>query len=295
MSNIENNQLLHSNGAINVTHKFYDKKFMLYVEGDDDIVFWDEHFRKYMSPELYEIEQVHGKENLDRYISGIKDNTLNNVVVACDSDFTFFAETNPLDNPLIVRTYGHSIENTMFCPCSVAAYIRRLSKTTADYLPEVIEWLRQFCSIAVEMLPYEIVNEINPRHCAELPKVFNKGFCYFQNAKAKTNLDKNKVNTYIQDIAQNYDEDKISKIKHQINEYPNEIRYLIQGHFIADAIMNYIRIRVKQIKGQAITLSNDAIYESVVDCKLSCSPLCKDKLFIKQQVERVCQYYMQHS
>lgn len=25
MSNIENNQLLHSNGAINVTHKFYDK------------------------------------------------------------------------------------------------------------------------------------------------------------------------------------------------------------------------------------------------------------------------------
>lgn len=72
MSNFDDGQLFHSNRAINVTHQFYDKKFMLYVEGDDDVVFWDEHFRKYMPVEFYEIEQVHGKENLGRYIEGIK-------------------------------------------------------------------------------------------------------------------------------------------------------------------------------------------------------------------------------
>lgn len=293
MSNIENNQLIHSNDAINVTHKFYDKRFMLYVEGDDDIVFWDEHFRKYISSELYEIEQVHGKENLNRYITGIKDNKLSNIVVACDSDFTFFSEITSLDNPFIVRTYGHSIENTMFCPCSVAAYIRRLSKTTTDYLPEVVEWLNQFCSIAQKLLPYEIENEINPTHCAELPKVFNKGVRYFQNTETKINLDEDKVNTYIRSIAQNYNPDKITKIERQIKECPYETRYLIQGHFIADAMMNYIRIRVKQIKGQSITLSNGAIYESIVDCKLICSPLCEDKLFIKQQIERIYHHYAQ--
>lgn len=291
MSNFENNQLVHSNSAINVTHKFYNKKFMLYVEGDDDIVFWDEHFRKYMPSDLYEIEQVHGKENLNRYISGIKDNTLNNVVVACDSDFTFFLDVSLLDNPFIVKTYGHSIENTMFCPCSIAAYIRRLSKTTVDYLPEVLEWSNKFCSSALKLLPYEIENEINPTHCTELPKVFNKGFCYFQNSNEKINLDENKIDTYIQTIVQNFNSDKISEIEHQINECPRETRHLIQGHFLADATMNYIRMRVKQIKGQSISLSNDAIYESIVDCKLNCSPMCEDKLFLKQQIEYIYHYY----
>lgn len=105
MNKIENNQLVHSAAAINVTHQFYDKRFMLYVEGDDDIVFWDEHFKKYMPSTFYEIEQVHGKENLTRYIEGIKDGTLQNVVVACDSDFTLFLEIDPLNSPFIIKTY----------------------------------------------------------------------------------------------------------------------------------------------------------------------------------------------
>lgn len=178
-----------------------------------------------------------------------------------------------------------------FCPCSIAAYIRRLSKTTVDYLPEVLEWSNKFCSSALKLLPYEIENEINPTHCTELPKVFNKGFCYFQNSNEKINLDENKIDTYIQTIVQNFNSDKISEIEHQINECPRETRHLIQGHFLADATMNYIRMRVKQIKGQSISLSNDAIYESIVDCKLNCSPMCEDKLFLKQQIEYIYHYY----
>ena len=76
MNNIDENKLEHSNEALNITHQFYDKKFMLYVEGDDDIVFWDENFRRYMSSDFYEREQVHGKENLERYIIGIKEGTV---------------------------------------------------------------------------------------------------------------------------------------------------------------------------------------------------------------------------
>ena len=37
MNNIDENKLEHSNEALNITHQFYDKKFMLYVEGDDDV------------------------------------------------------------------------------------------------------------------------------------------------------------------------------------------------------------------------------------------------------------------
>ena len=50
MSNFDDGQLFHSNRAINVTHQFYDKKFMLYVEGDDDVVFWDNSSLKMAKP-----------------------------------------------------------------------------------------------------------------------------------------------------------------------------------------------------------------------------------------------------
>lgn len=291
MSKLGNNQLFHSNSAINVTHKFYDKKFMLYVEGDDDIVFWDEHFRKYIPSEFYEIEQVHGKKNLSRYITGIKNGTLKNIVVACDSDFTLFMNINPLNSLFIVKTYGHSIENTMFCPYSIATYIRRLSKTSADYLSEVMEWLEKFCNSAKKLLPFEIENEINPTHCTDLPKVFNKGFGYFQNSQEKIYLDENKIESYIQTIISNFNPNRILEIESKINEGEREVRFLIQGHFIADAIMNYIRMRVKQIKDQTVALSNDAIYESIVDCKSACSPLCRDKVFLKAQIEKIYHYY----
>lgn len=291
MNNIENNQLVHSACAINVTHQFYDKKFMLYVEGDDDIVFWDEHFKKYISSTFYEIEQVHGKENLARYLVGIKDGTLQNVVVACDSDFTLFLDIDPLNSPFIIKTYGHSIENTMFCPYSVAAYIRRLSKTTVDYSREVLEWLTEFSDSAKKLLPYEIENEINPAHCSDLPKVFNKGFCFYQDKHNKIYLDKDIIDNYIKTIISNYSPDRIQEIVAKINEGKRDIRFIIQGHFIADAMMNYIRMRVKQIKGQSVNVSNDAMYESIVDCKHSCSPLCNDKLFLKAQIEKLYEYY----
>ena len=173
-------------------------------------------------------------------------------------------DVNPLDNQFIVKTYGHSIENTMFCPYSIATYIRRLSKTSEDYLSEVLEWLEVFASSAKKLLPYEVENEISPTHCMILPKIFNMGFAYFQSNQEKGYLDKNKIETYIQNIVSDYDSDRISELEDKINKDLREIRFLIQGHFIADAMMCYIRARVKQIRGKTISLSNDAIYESIV-------------------------------
>lgn len=289
MNNIDDNRLEHSNEALNITHQFYDKKFMLYVEGDDDIVFWDENFRKYMPSDFYEIEQVHGKENLKRYIIGIKDGTLNNIVVACDSDYNEFKEDD-CSHKFIVRTYGHSIENTMFCPHSVAAYIRRSSRTSNDYLPEVIEWLNTFCSKAKKLLPYEIENEINPAHCERQPKIFNKGFYFFQDSQNKGFLDENKIDSYLQAINSDFDSNRILEITQRINVCEKDVRYLIQGHFIAKALMEFIKKRVKRIKDN-FSVSDDAIYESVIDCKYTCNPLCKDKLFLKSQIEDVLNYY----
>lgn len=48
MSDIESNRLVHSNEGSSVLNQFYGTRVVLYVEGDDDIPFWNELFSKGM-------------------------------------------------------------------------------------------------------------------------------------------------------------------------------------------------------------------------------------------------------
>ena len=116
MNSIEEDKLIHSDSAISITHKFYNSQVMVYVEGDDDIPFWDELFRKRVPIDFYTIEQVGGKNNLRKHINAIKRGDITNVIVACDSDYNriLYDTTSTLyNNPLIIMTHGHSIENTI--------------------------------------------------------------------------------------------------------------------------------------------------------------------------------------
>lgn len=292
MCNISNTKLSHSESAISVIHEFYDKKFMLYVEGDDDIPFWDEQFRKYVPTDFYKIEPVHGKENLAEYIMGIDNGTLTNVVVACDADYSNFLKNGIPKHRCIVRTYGHSIENTMFCPLSVAVYIRRITNTSNDYLGDINVWIEKFCNSAKALLPYEVKNAVDSDHAETLPKIFNNGYHYFKVSESNQDLDDDKISRFITSIDSIYNPDDISSIEKEIEADQRELRFLIQGHFFAEAIMNYIRNKVKKIKGKTISISNDSIYESFTDCKHSCNPICKDKLFLRDQIKSVYDYFV---
>lgn len=293
MCNMNDNKLAHSDGAISIIHKFYDKKFMLYVEGDDDISFWDEQFRKYLPTDFYEIEQVHGKDNLAEYILGIANGALTNVVVACDSDYSKFFKDKIPEHGCIVRTYGHSIENTMFCPLSIAVYIRRMTNTSNDYLGDIIEWVEKFCNSAKVLLPYEIKNAVDSFHIDNLPKIFNNGYHYFKTSATNQDLDDGKISQFIASINTNYNQDEIFAIEEDIESDERELRFLIQGHFFAEGVMNYIRNKIKKIKGKSISISNDSFYESFIDCKHTCNPLCLDKLFLKDQIMGVYDYFAQ--
>ena len=120
MNSSEENKLTHSDDAISVTHKFYNKQYMVYVEGDDDVSFWDSVFSKVASGK-YEIESLNGiSGEMQTYIKKVTDGAIFNVIIACDKDYTSYLESDPYDNQYIVTTYGHSIENTMFCDIDIA-------------------------------------------------------------------------------------------------------------------------------------------------------------------------------
>ncbi len=295
MSNIEDeNSLQHSNPAISITHEFYDTRVMVYVEGDDDIPFWDELLRKRVPETFYTIEQVNGKNNLKCYIDGVLNGTITNVVVACDSDYNNILMNQTAEfysNPLIIRTYGHSIENTMFCPKAVAKYIRNIVRKTNDYYPEIKAWYDSFCLMSLQLLPYDILNqeEFNQVDIDTKKKVFNERFHRLLDETNKIKLDQHKIEELISRIKVNYKDSDVEYINNRILSDHREPRYIIQGHFIEIAIMNLIRETIKQEK--KVALSNEAIFASFIDCNTQCNSICEDRQFLFQQIEKVYHYF----
>ena len=97
----------YSSDAIENRAAFFDKNFTVYVEGPEDILFWDNLFQE-AGLDDFHIEDVGGSENLEPFIQEILQNDLN-IIVACDSDYA------KLDNSLVVNdkiiyTHGFSIE-----------------------------------------------------------------------------------------------------------------------------------------------------------------------------------------
>ncbi len=101
--------LEHSVEAKNVTNKFYQVDKMIYVEGQDDIIFWDIILKEF-AQFTFKIEKAGGKEELEKYIEEIKSGVAS-YFVARDSDYDEILGFDEVKG--VIRTYGHSIENTI--------------------------------------------------------------------------------------------------------------------------------------------------------------------------------------
>jgi len=106
--------------ALNVRNCFFSTDTIVYVEGDDDILFWDKVFRASTSASIY-IEAVGGSKELDKYIELINSGELESIA-ARDSDYLDFEGKKNGDSK-IIYTVGHSIENSIYC----ADFICRLA------------------------------------------------------------------------------------------------------------------------------------------------------------------------
>lgn len=280
MSDVNSNSLAHSNGGISVLNQFYGTNVMLYVEGDDDIPFWDNLFRRFSPPNFYTIEQTHGKEVLQTYINGIKDGTLSNVMVACDSDYSALLETEIVTHPLIVTTFGHSIENTMFCIPMLASYICRLKKTTENLSASVSTWIHVFEDKGRELLKIDVLNALKPR--GQSCKCLNKGFPRFSDGKGY--FDDTKLSTFLHQTRNVYTEDERGEVEEKLNASSRPIYKVIQGHFIEGATNEYIR------KEAGCSLSRSAIYAEFSYCRRLCDNMCEDLIYVKTEIENAVQH-----
>ena len=279
MANAENFSF--SIKAQNVEAKFYNKKAVVYVEGDDDLIFWQVFFPS----SDFTMKKVNGCKNLEKKIYEIENNGLK-CIVACDSDYTSF-ECSPKEHPLIVRTLSHSIECVMYCPINLNECVKKLSRTIEDKIDNIIQYYEQFGDDIKELVAYDIANNI---HKIVGIKITGDSCCRFLKSSHSCHIDRKKVSTYLDDIKTSFDNSVIENILHSIELDKRTMRQITKGHFQTSFVINLIKSLVKQTSGIDVTISGDALYALLVNCPLSCHKECDEVSTIKLRINKALQF-----
>ena len=170
---------LWSNEALNTLHLFHRADVILYVEGIDDIRFWEIVFEKTSTLNI-KIIDVGGCENLAQYAIKIKKNLIRGVI-AQDSDFHFF-HNSFIEHPNIIYTSGYSVENTIVCSDTLFSSLISLGKMSKkDFdISTIQNWLEKLYQDIYELIILDIYNSLK-----------NKGKIIIGNSGARFLNDKN--------------------------------------------------------------------------------------------------------
>lgn len=277
MNNTENFSF--SIKAQNIQAQFYNRKAVVYVEGQDDLIFWSVYF-----PESdYKIIDVGGCENFSKKIDEVQNNGLK-CIIACDSDYSDF-ENNPKRHPLIVRTLSHSIECIMYCPINLNECIKKLSRSFNNNEEEIEKCFEEFGDDTKELIAYDIANNIH-----KIGIEIAGDSCSRFLRKNSHRIDKAKISSYIDNIKTSFNGIDINKIIRLIEKDRRNMRQITKGHFQTSFVINLIKHFVYKISSNKVNMPCDILYALLVNCPPSCSKNCLEKSTIKERIETAMQH-----
>jgi mannose/fructose/N-acetylgalactosamine-specific phosphotransferase system component IID len=246
----------YSTDAESIMNRFHGVDVMVYVEGQDDIPFWEFMFNKFSSISI-EVQDVGSCSALEPYIKKIYLNQIN-AIVACDMDFTVFKD-DFFEHNNIIKTFGYSIENSMLHVDNIhkaIAVIGRLSSKKVNK-EEVQHWLDDFHQRLEHLIKMDIYNEVNALGIS----VVGDNSTRLMKSKTSCEICDEKLESYITKIIPNltgYDRGVVESL---IVEAGLESKQLLRGHFLFSAVAKFVANFVKS-KGLKISLSNDALYSA---------------------------------
>lgn len=252
------NTLSWSDEAENVLSMFYNADMMVYVEGEDDIGFWEIVFKKNKILNV-KIQDVGGCENLVPYIERITTGKIK-AIVAKDSDLNFFS-SDIIEHTNIIYTKGYSIENTMINEKVILRVLKSMGKYKAKDIPleNINLWLNKLYNNVENLIVLDIYNHISKQGLSIVCESCER----FMQSKSSLDTCINKINSYIQGLPDNFKEQGL-KIKEKLT-FSNEtnINHWLRGHFFFSAshrfIINYLSKDKKKV-----SISKDSFYSSIL-------------------------------
>lgn len=261
----------YSDEAENVLDLFYSVDTLVYVEGVDDVPFWEYMFEKFTTLNV-EVQDVGSCTALAPYIEKINNGTLKSIV-ACDSDLTFFNDNN-ITHKHIIRTFGYSIENTFIHPQNIHRAIKTVARIPAKAISieDIKSWLSDFYLHIRKLVKLDIFNY--QKGLGKVVMVDNA--TRFMKSSTSSFICGNKINAYIDKIMPNLQEYDESLIDKEIQNRGLNLNALVRGHFLFSAIARYVSCFIKS-SGRKVNVSNDSLYSILL--------LSFDRIFDKKHPE----------
>ncbi len=251
-------ELAYSDDALNVLGAFYNSEKLLYVEGEDDVVFWEVLLDKLGKKNL-KVQSVGGIEELKKYIHKVATGAID-ANVARDADFTHI-EKKPRERG-VIYTYGHSVENTIFSATSICTVIRTYGRVTKRAIDEgdCESWLSDFHAAFAPLVTYDAANEIGGHGLS----VLTNNCTRFMLSELSPIPDPAKIQQKIGELSLNPDIHKTMMSTHnKINKCRRTHADLIRGHFLMSATLKYMNSKLKRLSGNK-KISVDALFSNAM-------------------------------
>jgi Protein of unknown function (DUF4435) len=248
--------LSYSDEALNVRGAFFGAKTVVYVEGDDDVLFWQEVFSQ-VADEHFEVESVGGSSILDEYILKISSGQLT-AIAARDSDFLPLLGQCSTD-PKVLYTYGYSIENSLYVADAVAHLARAWSKSNRISTPTCENWLEGLAKTVAPLVHLDIANATAAAGATTLGDNCSR-FMISTNSELAC---PNKVAAIVALSTPKIPRHAIEWAEATVGSAPDRVLAHLRGHFLASAIHRFIVKHAKSF-GRKVSISTESLYAAAV-------------------------------
>ncbi|MGY2409579.1 DUF4435 domain-containing protein [Pseudomonas pergaminensis] len=246
--------LEYSDEALNALDVFLECDHILFVEGDDDVLFWRTVFEKNSNLSV-DIRPVGGVNELKPYVDKVKAGELS-CLVAQDSDYTRYV-SGFVPHPRVLHTYGYSIENTLYKPELISSVIGLWAKKDISCVEEVKEWLSNFTLLSAPLFYLDFIN-----YKKELKIDTGAGHCQkFMLGRLSEQLDVAKLCEHVEGIRAAHGVIYSEADVQAIVKVP--VVVLMRGHFLQSAVLRFINRKIKAF-GRNASVSVDALYAHAI-------------------------------
>lgn len=246
----------YSDDALNVRSAFFGVKAIIYVEGDDDVLFWQEVFSR-ITNECFEVESLGGSSALDEYIAKIASGQIK-AIAARDADFIPILKMCSPD-PKVVYTFGYSIENSLYTSATVAQLVKIWCKSPKFSTRKCADWLNQLASIVEPLVIFDAANAISGSGVSTIGDNCGR---YMKNSTSTT-ICPDKVSAALVKIAENIPPKKVDDARKIIGTKSEDVLRNIRGHFLASAVHRYIVGNAKEF-GKKVSISAESLYAAAI-------------------------------
>lgn len=272
-------ELQYSKAALDTLRFFHRRRFIVFVEGKEDVPFWSTVFALAGASDVY-FKIAGGEREVVKYVSSIVDEGAD-IFVARDSDFSEFIG-DMQDHPRIMHTYGYSIENTMCSVEALAALLRIHLFSNDDHNDEAQSWFSDSEATAFRLVVLDLAARLHGKG-VEVPvgnatRFLDKKHARFSAASiASTN----------KSIEPKIAASAINAAAQSLATCGKPCRYYFRGHFILSAVAQFLCRRVHAVSGHSLVLSTDALYGALVAHLTTCLRMSVEWPYYENRVQRM--------